>query len=177
MNLIKNKLKLLLILLIFLVLIFFLFYYNQLSKKELFEITGKSVCSNDGMFLFDYDGPKAQIVWSNGDVSFFCEPREAFYELFNPINKKRIKCFFVQNFSNVPWGSYVDKWVLAKNTFFVIDSDKNGTMGVTYVPFVDYNSAVAFQLIYGGEILHYNEISFKQIIKSNELLKQRIILS
>ncbi len=180
LNLIKFKLNLLIyiFLFVFLFFIFFINYYFKFSDFNVFEITNKTVCANDGMFLFDFDGPKAQIIWTDNDVvSFFCEPREAFYELFNTVNKKRIKFFFVQNFSNVPWGAYVGRWILAKNAFFVIDSDKNGAMGVSYVPFESYQDAVAFQLVYGGEVLNYNEISLKHVIKSNDLLKQRMLLN
>ena len=91
------------------------------------------------------------------------------------MQKKKIKFFFVQDFSRLSWGSYINNWILAKESFFVIDSDKNGSMGITYVPFSDYNNAVAFQFIYGGDIVFFSQISLKNLIKSNELLKNRLL--
>lgn len=151
-------------------------YFYKDSLHTNYDISTKTICVNDGMFIFDYDGPKAQIVWSDSKVSFYCEPREAFYEFFNQNTKKRIKYFFVQDFSDVPWGSYYSRWILAKSAFFVIDSTKNGAMGISYVPFKNYNSAVAFHSLYGGTILHFSEIFLKHLIKSNELLKQHLLI-
>lgn len=174
----KNYKNLKFFFLLFIIIINFIIFFflqNKFVQKS-FNISNFSVCSNDGMFLLDYDGPKAQIIWDNGDVSFFCEPREAFYEFFNNINKKKIKFFFVQDFSKLSWGSYIDNWILAEKSFFVIDSDKNGSMGITYVPFSEYASALSFQAIYGGEVIFFSQISLKSLIKSNELLKNRLLI-
>lgn len=167
-----SKLKL------FFFVIFIVFIYIKLSfynKNLPRNITNTSVCVNDGMLLLDYNGPKAQIVWNDNTCSFFCEPREAFYEYFNPINRKRISNFFVQDFSCIPWGSYTDKWFNVEEAFFVINSDKNGAMGVSYVPFSNEFSATAFKKIYGGKLISFSKITPQILLKSNELLRKRLL--
>lgn len=163
-----------------LMIIFFLCVILYLCKSKdavtgITNITQSCVCVNDGMLLLEYDGPKAQIVWRDGKSSFFCEPREAFYEIHNPAVKNRIKHFLVQDFSGIPWGSYTDRWVNAYTAFFVINSSKNGAMGVSFVPFSNECSANAFKMIYGGKVILFSLITPQELLKSNELLKKRLL--
>lgn len=150
-------------------------YKSKVVNDNFTNITQSCECVNDGMLLLEYDGPKAQIVWRDGKFSFFCEPREAFYELHNPTVKKKIKYFLVQDFSGVPWGSYTDRWINANEAFYVINSSKNGAMGVSFVPFSNECSANAFKLIYGGKVVPFSLITPQELLKSNELLKQRLL--
>lgn len=159
------------------IILFFIFY---ISKKESYNsvpynLTKKEMCASDSMIIVNYNGPKAQILWKNGSRSFYCEVREAFYESLDKIKKKQILAFYVQDFSDIEWGSYVDKWILASEAFYVIDSKKDGAMGLTYVPFSRYNSASEFFNLYGGEIIEFNAIDTNILSRSSKLLKNRII--
>lgn len=133
------------------------------------------ICANDSMIIIDYKGPKAQIIWNNKSHSYYCEVREAFYESTNTITQKNIKYFFVQDFSNVSWDSYIDKWILANKAYYVIDSDMDGAMGITYVPFSDINAARTFLNDHGGKLLHYSEINNTVLKNTGLLLKNRVI--
>ena len=161
---------------IFLFFLVVIFYFIN-NKKEYYpiDLSSKCVCSNDGMSVVDYKGPKAQIIWNNGTRSFYCEVREAFYEWVDPLKKKNIKYFYVQDFSYMKWGSYFSNWVLASNTFYVIDSKKYGAMGISYVPFVDVIYADLFVKKYGGINVHFNDITLDVLEKSNDLTQDRVI--
>ena len=127
------------------------------------------------MIIVNYNGPKAQIIWKDGKRSFYCEVREAFYEYLDKVRGKQILFFYVQDFSNIEWGSYVDKWILASDAFYVIDSKKDGAMGLTYVPFSDYAFASKFLNLYGGKIVKFCDINSDVLSSSSRLLKNRFI--
>ncbi|HIH2763600.1 MAG TPA: nitrous oxide reductase accessory protein NosL [Candidatus Azoamicus sp.] len=82
---------------------------------------------------------------------------------------------FVQNFSNLTWGSYIDKWMEAEKAYYVIDSSKDGAMGVTYISFSNMDEAKQFIKEYGGILLNFNQINNEVLASSNELLKKRMI--
>ena len=126
------------------------------------------------MILIHYNGPKGQIVWKDNSRSYYCEVREVFYEINDPIKKKMIQHIFVQDFSNLKWGAYTNNWIKAEIANYVIDSNKNGAMGVTYVPFKDINSAENFKKKYGGKIMLFKDIDKNVVTSSNELLKKRM---
>ncbi len=154
-------------------------FYNQFEKKNTnsvpINLNKNHICDNDSMIIIDYKGPKAQILWKDNRRSFYCEVREAFYETTNEIKKRNIKAFYVQDFSNIEWDSYIDKWDNAEKMYYVIDSAMDGAMGLTYVPFSDIIAAKNFYEEYGGKLLHYKDINKDTINNSNMLLKDRII--
>lgn len=160
-----------------LVILFYLFVSICFAKsvKPIFpeNLDRSHSCASDGMVIIDYKGPKAQILWKNGNRTFYCEVREAFFEKFDVIKKKQIIVVFVQDFSFLEWGSYKDKWILADDAFYVIDSKKNGAMGITYVPFLDYDEAKLFKSKFGGVILKFEEINIDILFSSDVLLKER----
>jgi copper chaperone NosL len=172
-----NKMKKYIILIIlFLLLSVSLFYFFRPNiVLTPINLNKNHSCVSDGMIIINYNGPKAQIVWKDGSRSFFCEVREAFYESLDKIKNKKIQAFYVQDFSNIEWGSYIDRWVLANKVYYVVDSDKDGAMGLTYVPFSDLNAAENFIKLYNGRLLSYNEINRNTLSNSSNLLKDRII--
>lgn len=158
----------------------FIFLYINKNKNTVDNITPQNinkthVCSCDSMILMDYNGPKAQIIWSDKTRSYYCEVREIFYEVNDKTKNKRIKKIFVQDFSNLEWGSYNDKWIDAKIAYYVIDSKKDGAMGVTYVPFLNIEAANKFTQENEGKILKFEQIDNNVLMLSNELLKKRLI--
>ena len=172
----KSK-KYILYLFIITSIIFLGFYIKDKNNSEILpvDLTKNHICACDSMIIIDYKGPKAQILWNDNSRTYYCEVREAFYESTKKIKNKNIKAFFVQDFSGINWDSYIDKWILAENSYYVIDSKKNGAMGLTYVPFSNIEYAKSFIEKYDGKILKYNEITIETLNKSSLLLKDRIM--
>lgn len=172
----KNKMKYISFIFFILCLLFFVFYFKK-NDTDLgpVNLNRAQMCASDAMIIVNYRGPKAQILWKNGTRSFYCEAREAFYESTNVLTSKQIKAFFVQDFSGVAWGSYIDKWIFAKDAYYVIDSSQDGAMGVTYVPFSDVKFAQEFLNLHGGKLLKFEEINLDVLSRSNDLLKNRLI--
>ncbi len=149
-------------------------FEDNKNKVAAMELTREHECAHDGMILVDYIGPKAQLVWKDGKRTFYCEAREAFNEWLDPIQNKRIAGFFVQDFSDISWGSYTDKWISADQAIFVIDSKKEGAMGLSYVPFSQQENAIKFHKENGGEILKTAAINQEVLMASNSKLKKRL---
>jgi thiamine biosynthesis lipoprotein len=122
-------------------------------------LTGAEVCAIDGMILRDYDGPKAQILWRDGQRTFYCEAREAFGEWMDRVRRKRISEFYVQDFGGRGWGNYPDRWIRAQDAVFVIESEKLGAMGSSFASFLDPAEADAFSAQHGGRSLRLTEIT------------------
>jgi thiamine biosynthesis lipoprotein len=122
-------------------------------------LTGAEACAADGMFLRDYEGPKAQILWRDGERTFYCEAREAFAEWLDGIRRNRIVAFYVQDLADQPWGHYPDRWIPAEEAVFVIASDQRGAMGSSFVSFLDRAHADAFVAKHGGRQLRLEEIT------------------
>jgi copper chaperone NosL len=135
---------------------------------EPIELTQEATCDADGMMIMEFDGPKAQILWENGERSFFCEAREAFEFWTNPIQRNRIRAFYLQDFGGVGWGSYPDRWILAQDATFVIGSKKLGAMGISYVSFAKPSDARIFQLEHGGRSLLLEEIT-PEVFESSQM--------
>ena len=154
--------------------LYFIFNKSNLDISVI-DLNKNHICASDSMIIINYNGPKAQIIWKDGSRSFYCEVREVFYELLNEMNKKKIKACYVQDFSNLEWGSYVDKWILADKVYYVINSRKDGAMGLSYVPFSDKHFAENFIELNGGELLKFNEINLNTLNQSANLLKERMM--
>lgn len=159
------------------ILFIFGFFFLRFKNDSIlpFNLNKTHICAIDSMIIINYNGPKAQILWKDGSRSFYCEVKEAFHEALNDVMSRRIKAFYVQDFSYLVWGSYVDKWILAYNAFYVIDSTKNGAMGITYVPFSDFKSANEFLLVNGGRLIKFKDIDLNVLSNSSSLLKNRLI--
>ncbi len=150
-----------------------LFFKDSVRNIEPEILKREHSCASDGMVIIDYKGPKAQILWKNNARTFYCEVREAFFESLDFVKRKNILAVFVQDFSNVNWGSYIDLWIKAEDAFYVIDSKKDGAMGITYVPFSDYNKAILFVEKFEGKILKFEDIKLDVLLNSDFLLKER----
>jgi len=138
-------------------------------------LTGAEVCALDGMILRDYDGPKAQILWRDGRRTFYCEAREAFAERLDRVRSKRIREFYVQDFADRPWASYAGHWVRAEDAVFVIESEKHGAMGSSYVSFLEPADAEKFSAKYGGQQFRLDEITPDVYAASQQTHLQRLI--
>ena len=144
---------------------------TNLSPKD---IDGSVVCTEDGMALLSFDGPKSQIVGKGGERRFFCDFRETVELLLSPVERARTVAIYVQDFGGIPWGSYPGRWISAESAFFVIDSNRDGAMGVSYVPFARIADAQAFQREHGGKLVRLDEITPEVYRASMELQRERL---
>jgi len=159
-----------------LIICFLIVQYIMGKRIEMLPInlTNRHECVIDKMVLIDYNGPKAQIIWKNNKIFFYCEVREAIEQYMNKDNINTIDRVYVQDFSNLSWGSYRDGWVNIRKVVFVIDSKRYGAMGISYVPFMDENSAKLFHKENGGLILKLCQIN-NEVLYNSEKKNQQIL--
>lgn len=138
-------------------------------------LTGAEMCAADGMILRNYDGPKAQILWRDGQRTFYCEAREAFAIWLDRIQRKRIVEFYVQDFADRPWGNYSDHWIRAQDAIFVIESKQHGAMGSSFVSFLDPVDANVFSIEHGGRQLRLSKITSDVYAASQQTHLERLI--
>lgn len=117
-----------------------------------------AACALDGMSLKDYPGPKAQIVFKDGRIDYFCSLAELFEVLFGEDGQRGIGASYVQDMGKADWSKPRGHWIEARNAFYVLDSRAQGAMGPTIGTFASKEDAQAFAAREGGRVLAYGQI-------------------
>lgn len=117
----------------------------------------------DGMSLMKHPGPKGQMLRTNGEVEYFCDIRELFETHFNAETAKQFIHTWVQSFNGREWSAYNDGWIRVEDAFYVFDSEKEGAMGPTIIPFLTRQQANHFISENGGYALPYKSITTEVI--------------
>ena len=128
------------------------------------KITSATTSKLCGMFLKQYPGPESQIIYRNGKTYFFCDT----VELLEWIHLKSVAArvplvMYVQDMTHNSWEHPNDRFINAKNAYYVIGSKRMGCMGPTFVSFSNKTAANKFIEKYGGKIYKFNEITVKMI--------------
>ncbi|HEC24666.1 MAG TPA: nitrous oxide reductase accessory protein NosL [bacterium] len=142
--------------------------------RKVFSSTTSQLC---GMFLKQYPGPEAQIVYKNGRTYFFCDT----VELFQWLHLKGIAdrgtplVMYVQDMTNNSWKHPEGHFVDAKKAYYVVGSKRTGCMGVTFASFLSKKAADKFITKYGGKIYKFDEITVKMIDKAANSANMKIM--
>ncbi|MBT4099906.1 MAG: nitrous oxide reductase accessory protein NosL [Gemmatimonadetes bacterium] len=118
-------------------------------------------CALDGMLLAVHDGPKAQLLRADGSRGTFCDTKEIFEELLDPIRRRRVVGIWMQALDAHGWAAHADGWAPADSLLLVVGSSRMGAMGPTLAPFVDRLHAQEFIRDYGGRILQFTDVDQK----------------
>ncbi len=122
------------------------------------DITRQHACALDGMTVIDHHGPKAQLLRRDQSRAVFCDAKEAFPELLDPVRRRQVAQIWFQPLDQAPWESHPGDWAPAADLLFVAGSGKLGSMGPTLAPFKNRAKAKAFVAQYGGQIHRYEQI-------------------
>lgn len=128
------------------------------------KVTSTTTSKLCGMFLKQYPGPEAQIIYRSGKTYFFCDT----VELFEWIHLKSVAVrvplvMYVQDMAHNSWTHPENRFVNAKNAYYAVGSKRIGCMGHTFVSFSNQKAANKFIKKYGGKIYKFNEITLKMI--------------
>ncbi len=131
------------------------------------KITSTTTSKLCGMFLKQYPGPEAQIIYRNGKTYFFCDT----VELFEWIHLKSVAArvplvMYVQDMAHNSWQHPEDRFINAEKAYYVTGSKRMGCMGPTFVSFSSRKAADKFIKKYGGKMYKFNEITIKMINKA-----------
>lgn len=117
-----------------------------------------AVCALDGMSIKDYPGPKAQIVFKDGRIDYFCTLTELFEVLFGGDGPPAAGASYVQDMGQADWNKPRGHWIAADSAFFVLGSRAQGAMGPTVGTFARQQDAQAFAAREGGRVLDYSQV-------------------
>ena len=131
---------------------------DQPIETHPLKITRAHACALDGMTIIDHHGPKAQLMRRDNSRALFCDAKEAFTELLDPLRRKKIVKVWFQTLDEAPWESHPNGWVEAADLYFVSGSAKRGSMGPTIAPFENRAKAQEFVERYGGKIYSFSQI-------------------
>jgi copper chaperone NosL len=115
------------------------------------------------MIVVNHAGPKGQIILENRDEAFwFTSVRDTLAFTFLPEEPKNINAIYVTAMDNPGWDhpeNEMDRWLLAQDAWYVIDSEKRGGMGqAEAIPFATQVAADKFAQQYGGRIVRHDEM-------------------
>lgn len=137
------------------------------------EIAADTYCSLDGMTLADYPGPKAQIHYAQGEPEFFCDTVEMFSLLLQPEQQRKVRAVYVNDMGSTDWDQPSGHWIDARAGFYVVGSERRGSMGPTIASFAGEAAARAFADDHGGRVHRFGEITLDMVALDGGVIKDR----
>lgn len=122
------------------------------------------------MTVVYHNGPKGQIILSDGKVNWFTSVRDTIAFTLLPEEPKNIAAIYVNDMSEANWDNPgEDNWIDARSAWYVIGSQRVGGMGAAEaVPFATQDSAQAFTEKHGGEVVAFKDIPPDYILESDD---------
>ncbi|MCW8878184.1 MAG: nitrous oxide reductase accessory protein NosL [Kangiellaceae bacterium] len=114
-------------------------------------------CHVCGMVITRFPGPKGQAFDKRGkQVKKFCSSMELIYWYLQPENQPNVTEIYVHNMAKAPWEGPTDEHLIsARDAYFVVGSDLNGSMGKTLATFLSVNDASEFSQKHGGQVVSF----------------------
>lgn len=131
---------------------------DSLSNAPL-EIDSHTSCSLDGMLLSDFPGPKGQIHYvQDRQIDWFCDTIELLSALLAPEQVRAVKSAWVQDMALADWSRPQGHWIDARQAWYVLGSQRKGSMGPTAATFAAEAAARSFAQTHGGEVHRFGDI-------------------
>lgn len=135
---------------------------NRKAKGKIVEPRDNvDICPVCDMYSARYPKNKCQLQLASGKIIHFCSTQCLFDFLKNHgqygVDQLKIKFAWVIDFAT-------DKWIYARNAFYVVGSNASGPMGEEAFPFVNLSGAQSFAKKNSGKILRYDEVSLAAIL-------------
>lgn len=137
------------------------------------EVTDTTVSVLDGMSLNDYPGPKAQIVYADGQADFFCDTLGLFSVFLRPEHDRKIGAMYVQDMASTDWRHPVGHWIDAKQAYYIVGSKQLGAMGQTFASFAKEDDARRFMQAEGGKLYRFDGISIDMATTDGGVVKDQ----
>lgn len=133
------------------------------------EITRDTASVIDGMLLADYPGPKGQIHYSGqAGPDFFCNTKDMIYVYLVPEQLRKIRAMFVQDMGKADWDEPEGHWIDARTAFYVVGSNRRGSMGATLATFAAEADARGFAETYGGEVRRFDQLTLDSVVPPDD---------
>lgn len=126
-----------------------------------------------GMGLKEHAGPKGQILLASQSAPvWFSSARDAFSYTLLDEEAKDVRAIYVSDMGRAPsWEQPgADNWIDAHQAVFVIESRRQGGMGVPEtVPFSDRAAAERFAAENGGRVVTFAEVPQDYVLSSEPI--------
>ncbi len=124
-------------------------------------------CHVCGMIITRLPGPKGQAFDKRSNkVKKFCSSLDLISWYLQPENKPNIAEIYVHNMANTDWDTPDDTQLIpAKEAFFVVGSNKKGSMGSTIASFEKRQDAELFVKEWQGKILSFEQLTLAIIFE------------
>ncbi|MGL1833093.1 nitrous oxide reductase accessory protein NosL [Rhodocyclaceae bacterium SMB388] len=133
------------------------------------EITRDTASVIDGMLLADHPGPKGQIHYSGQTgPDFFCNTKDMIYVYLVPEQLRKVRAMFVQDMGKTDWDEPEGHWIDARAAFYVVGSNRRGSMGTTLATFAVDADARSFAETYGGEVKRFDELTLDSVVPPDD---------
>ncbi len=136
---------------------------GQEPPVQALEPDRSTICALDGMLLFDYPGPKGQILYRDGEREFYCDTVELLSIYLRPEQRRGVRAIFTQDMGSTEWREPKDHWIDATRALYVRGSKLHGSMGPTFATFSHREDAESFIKEHGGELLRFDQITVDMV--------------
>ena len=125
-------------------------------------------CHVCGMTILRFQGPKGQAFDKRSKhVRKFCSTIDLFSWYLQPENKSNVKEIYVHDMAQADWASPNDaKLIDARTAFYVIGSNKKGSMGKTIASFASLFDAKKFVENNEGSIFNFFVLIIENLIEN-----------
>ncbi len=139
------------------------------QKRPPAELTRDATGYFCGMIVEDHLGPKSQIALTgSAQPLWFTTARDGIAFTLLPEETRPINAFYVTAVDQGEWDhpeAQANNWLLASAAWFVIESEKLGSMGAPEaIPFSTEQAALAFAAEFGGRVLRLSDIPNSYIL-------------
>ncbi|WP_428774548.1 nitrous oxide reductase accessory protein NosL [Vibrio sp.] len=136
---------------------------QQQMVRQAAAIEAADECHLCGMVIANFPGPKGEAYEKEQQsIDKFCSTRDLFAYILQPENKRQIQQVFVHDMSKTPWQKPDDEYFIdAKSAWYVIGSEKKGSMGETLASFGEKSDAEAFSKEFGGKVYSFDQITLE----------------
>src|SRR5690554_4401446 len=122
-------------------------------------------CHVCGMAITRFPGPKGEAISGREQqVRKFCSTRDMFSWLLQPENVNRDHTLYVHDMAETEWDKPDDTALIdAREAFYVVGSERTGSMGPTLASFAGKSAAEAFAAEFGGEVVAFEEMTMDHL--------------
>ena len=124
-------------------------------------------CHVCGMVILRFAGPKGQAFDKRSkQMQKFCSTLDLLSWYLQPENKSNVQEIYVHDMAQVDWQLPDDtKLIDARKAFYVIGSNKKGSMGKTVASFANLVDAENFIKSNQGSVFNFKELTLENLIE------------
>lgn len=124
-----------------------------------------TLCFYTGLRLTDFGGPKAQLHFTGDAPRFYADTVKMFHVMLNPDPRAgAVRAAFVQDMSDSDWFAPGDRWIDARDAWYVQGSALIGPLGPTLASFSSQTAAERFATEHGGTTLRFADVNADMVI-------------